>query len=82
MLKGSKKAVITKIQPVSIHGQVSLDIYFVDSDDPQGQASRARVGQESVPRSLEAGDQVELHYGLGGVTHITKAERRRPLTNR
>jgi hypothetical protein len=73
MLKGSKKAVITKIQPVSIHGQVSLDIYFLDPDDPQGQASRARVGQESVPRSLDAGDHVDLHYVLGVVTHITKA---------
>jgi len=73
MLKGSKKALITKIQPVSIHGQVSLDIYFLDPDDQQGQTSRARVGQESVPRSLEAGDTVELHYVLGVVTHITKA---------
>ena len=72
MLKGSKKAVITKIQPVSIHGQVSLDLYFVDPDDPQAQASRARVGQESIPRSIEAGDQVELHYVLGVVTHVTK----------
>jgi hypothetical protein len=72
MLKGSKKAVITKIQPVSIHGQVSLDIYFLDPDDPQGQTSRARVGQESVPRSLDAGDHVELHYVLGVVTHVTK----------
>ena len=72
MLKGSKKAMITKIQPVSIHGQVSLDIYFLDPDDQQGQTSRARVGQESVPRSLEAGDTVELHYVLGVVTHITK----------
>jgi hypothetical protein len=72
MLKGSKKAVITKIQPVSIHGQVSLDLYFTDPDDPQAQASRARVGQESVPRSLEAGDHVELHYVLGVVTQVTK----------
>jgi hypothetical protein len=72
MLKGSKKAVITKIQPVSIHGQVSLDIYFLDPDDMQGQASRARIGQESVPRSIEAGDHVELHYVLGVVTHVTK----------
>jgi hypothetical protein len=72
VLKGSKKGVITKIQPVSIHGQVSLDVFFLDPDDPQAQATRARVGQESVPRSLEAGDHVELHYVLGVVTHITK----------
>lgn len=73
MLKGSKPAVVEKIQPVSIHGQVSLDVYYTDPDDPQAQVRIARVGQESVPRSLEAGDRVELHYVVGVVTHITKA---------
>lgn len=72
MLKGSKPAVVEKIQPVSIHGQVSLDVYYTDPDDPQGQVRVARVAQESVPRSLEAGDRVELHYVVGVVTHITK----------
>jgi len=73
MLKGTKPAVVKKIQPVSIHGQVSLDVYFVDPDDPQGQVSLARIGEESVPRGLEAGDRVELHYLLGVVTEIRKA---------
>ena len=39
MLKGSKPAVVKKIQPVSIHGQISLDVYVYDPDDPQGQVS-------------------------------------------
>jgi hypothetical protein len=73
MLKGSKIAVVKKIQPVSIHGQLSLDVYFYDPDDSQGQVSIARVGQESVPRGLDAGDRVELHYVLGVVTHVTRA---------
>ena len=30
MLKGTRTALIKKIQPVSIHGQISLDVYFVD----------------------------------------------------
>jgi len=72
MLKGTRTVRVTKIQPVSIHGQISLDLYFLDPDDPQGQTSRARVGQEAVPRSLEAGDHVELHYVLGVVTQVTK----------
>jgi hypothetical protein len=72
MLKGSRPALVTKIQPVSIHGQLSLDVYFVDPDDPQSQVSLARVGPESVPKGLEAGDRVELHYMLGVVTQITK----------
>jgi hypothetical protein len=72
MLKGTKAAIVTKVQPVSIHGQVSLDVYFVDADDPQGQVSLARIGEESVPRGLEAGDRVDLHYLLGVVTQITR----------
>jgi hypothetical protein len=71
MLKGSKPAIVKKIQPVSIHGQISLDVYVVDPDDPQGQVSLARIGPESVPKDLEAGDSVELHYVLGVVTQIT-----------
>ena len=74
MLKGSKPGVVRKVQPVSIHGQLSLDVYFVDADDPNGQVSLARVGPESIPRHLEAGDTVELHYLLGTVTHITLRE--------
>jgi transposase len=73
MLKGSRTAIVTKIQPVSIHGQISLDVYFVEPDDDQGQVRLARMGPESVPRHLEAGDRVELHYMLGVVTSITKA---------
>jgi hypothetical protein len=72
MLKGSKPAVVQKIQPVSIHGQVSYDVYYVEPDDSQGQVRIARVGKESMPRALEAGDNVELHYVVGVVTHITK----------
>ncbi len=72
MLKGTKTAIVKRIQPVSIHGQISLDVYFVDADDPEGQSSLARVGEESVPRGLDVGDRVTLHYVVGMVTHITK----------
>ena len=75
MLKGSKPALVRKIQPVSIHGQVTLDVYYVEPDDSNGQVRIARVGEESVPRDLEVGDMVELHYVLGVVTHVTKAPR-------
>ena len=72
MLKGSKPAVVKKIQPVSIHGQLSLDVYVFDPDDPQGQVSLARMGTEAVPKDLEPGDLVNLHYLLGVVTQITR----------
>ena len=73
MLKGSKPALVKKVQPVSIHGQISLDVYYTEPDDPEGQVRIARVGKESVPRTLESGDTVDLHYVVGVVTHITKA---------
>jgi len=72
MLKGTKPAIVKKIQPVSIHGQISLDVYLVDPDDQDGQVSLARVGPESIPRALEPGDAVEVHYLLGVVTQITR----------
>jgi hypothetical protein len=74
VLKGVRAALVKKVQPVSIHGQISLDIYFVDPDDPEGQVSLARIGPEAVPRHLEPGDRVDLHYVLGAVTSITRAE--------
>lgn len=72
MLKGNRPALVKKVQPVSIHGQISLDIYFVDPEDPDGQVSLARVGTESVPRDLEPGELVDLHYVLGVVTNVTR----------
>ena len=72
MLKGTRDVLVTKVQPVSIHGQLSLDVYWVDPDDPQGQVSLARTGPESVPKDLEAGDRVTLHYMFGAVTSITR----------
>jgi hypothetical protein len=72
MLRGTRNVILKRIQPVSIHGQISLDIFFVDPEDPEGELRHARVGDESVPRDLEPGDQVTLHYVLGAVTQVTK----------
>lgn len=73
MLKGVRVAILRKVQPVSIHGQLSLDVSFNDAGDPDGPVSVARVGAESVPRDLEPGDRIELHYLMGVVTEIRKA---------
>jgi len=72
MLKGTRAVQVTKVQPVSVHGQISLDVYFIEPDDQQGQVSLARIGPEAVPKNLEAGDKVDLHYMLGVVTSITR----------
>ena len=72
MLKGTRPAIIKRVQPVSIHGQVSLDVFWVDPEDPEEEVRHARVGDESVPRGMDVGDRVTLHYLMGVVTHITK----------
>ena len=34
VLKGTRDAVLRRIQPVSIHGQMSWEIVFTHADDP------------------------------------------------
>jgi len=73
MLKGTRQAVVHRIQPLSIHGQVSLDIFWQDPEDPEQELRHARVGDDAVPRDMAPGDRVTLHYVMGMVTKITKA---------
>ena len=73
MLKGTRPGIIKRIQPVSIHGQVSLDVFWTDPEDPEEEIRHARVGPESSPRDLEVGDKVTMHYLMGAVTQITKS---------
>jgi hypothetical protein len=72
MLKGTRRAIVQRIQPISIHGQISLDVFWVDPEDPEQEIRHARVGNESTPRDMSPGDAVLLHYLLGSVTQITK----------
>jgi hypothetical protein len=72
MLKGTRSAVVHRIQPISIHGQLSLDVFWMDPEDPEQELRHARVGDDAVPRDMTAGDKVTLHYLMGMVTRITK----------
>jgi hypothetical protein len=72
MLKGTRHGVVDRIQTLSIHGQISLDVFWVDPEDPEGEIRHARVGAESAPRGLERGDRVTMHYLMGMVTEITR----------
>jgi len=75
MLKGTKTALVKKVQPISIHGQISLNVYFVDPEDPEGQVSLARIGPESAPRTIEAGDKVEFRRIDSNEFHKLEGER-------
>jgi len=73
MLKGSREAVLRKVQPISVHGQISLDVHFVYPDDDTEQVRVARVGPEAMDKGLEPGDPVILDFVLGVVTHVKRA---------
>jgi hypothetical protein len=65
MLKGTRDGLLKKLQPVSIHGQISLDLFFTDVEDPDGQIHVARMGPEAVGRNLEPGDRIRIEYLVG-----------------
>ncbi len=73
MVKGTREGVVRRIQPVSIHGQISLDVICVDPDALDGQANVARLGPESIPKDLEPGDRILVHFLMGVATSVTRA---------
>ena len=76
MLKGSRQAVVRTLRPVSIHGQMSLEIVFTHVDDPNEQLNAARVGPEAiVGLPLDVGDTIEVEYLVGVVVKVTKRAR-------
>ena len=73
MLKGTRDAVLKKIQPTSVHGQMSWEIVFSHLDDPEEQLRAARVGPEAIEAgTLEVGDHMRLEYLVGVVVRVTR----------
>ncbi len=73
MLKGSREAVLHKLQPISIHGQLSYDVHYKFADEPDNQMRVARVGPEALGQGLQDGDRVRLDFLVGVVTGVHKA---------
>ena len=73
MLKGSRDAVLHKLQPISIHGQLSYDVHYKFADEADGQIRVARVGPEALGPGLQDGDTVRLDFLVGVVTGVHKA---------
>jgi len=73
MLKGSRQAILRRIQPISIHGQASWEIVFTHIDDPTEQLNATRVGPEAIaPQTLEAGDRIDVEYLFNQVIKVTR----------
>jgi hypothetical protein len=73
MLKRTRDGILKKVQPISIHGQISWDVFFTDVDDPDGQATVARVGPEAViGTNLNPGDRIQIEYVVGVAVKVTR----------
>ena len=72
MLKGTRDGILKKVQPVSIHGQLSWDVFFTSVDDPDGQVHVARIGPENVSGNLEPGDRIQVEYLVGAAVKVTR----------
>lgn len=74
MLKGTREAVLRKVQPISIHGQLSYDVHYEFSDEPDNMHV-ARVGPEAMDGGLQAGDRAMLDFLVGVVTAVRRVAR-------
>jgi hypothetical protein len=72
MLKGTRDGILKRVQPVSIHGQISWDVFFTSPEDPDGQIHVARLGPEAVASNLEQGDQIQVEYLVGVPVRVTR----------
>jgi len=73
MLKGTRDGVLKRMQPVSIHGQVSYDVFFTDVGDLDGQTHVARVGPEAIAgANMEPGDRIQVEYIVGVAVKVTR----------
>ena len=73
MLKGSRDAVLHRLQPISIHGQLSYDVHYRFADEPESQLRVARVGSEVLAQGLQEGDLIRLDFLVGVVTAVHRA---------
>jgi hypothetical protein len=72
MLKGSREAILHRLRPISIHGQLSYDLHYRFIDEPDSQLRVARVGPEALASGLQEGDRVLLDFLVGVVTAARK----------
>ena len=72
MLKGTRDGILKRLQPVSIHGQITCDVFFTGPDDPDGQVHVARVGPEAIAGNPEPGDRITVEYLVGAAIKVSR----------
>ena len=74
MLKGSRDAIVRRLQPITIHGQLSSDLHYTFADEDEEQMHVARVGPEAISGRVQAGDRVRLDFLVGVVTAVHREQ--------
>jgi hypothetical protein len=74
MLKGSRDAIVRRLQPITIHGQLSYDLHYTFADEEEEQTHVARVGPEAITGRVQSGDRVRLDFLVGVVTAVHRVE--------
>ena len=72
MLKGTRDGILKRLQPVSIHGQITCDVFFTSVDEPDGQMHLARLGPEAIATNLEPGDRIQVEYLVGVPIRVSR----------
>ena len=73
MLKGTRDAILKRLQRITIHGQEAWEIVFTHIDDSTEQLNAARVGSEAIAaESLEPGDRIQVEYLFNVVVKVTR----------
>ena len=72
MLRGTREAVIHKMQPISIHGQLLYDIHYLFVDESDAPLRFSRIGPEAIAPGVQPGDHVTLDFVVGVVTSVKR----------
>jgi hypothetical protein len=71
IMLGEQEAVVTEIRPLDLHGVTYYDIAVSLAD---GSTHGARLGLESVPDELRAGDRVLVTMAANMVVSLRRPE--------
>ena len=68
---GEREAVVLEVRPFDIHGAAHVDVTLTYEDRS---VETARLGSESVPGGLAAGDRVLVMKAMNVVVQIVRVE--------
>jgi hypothetical protein len=66
-----KEAVVVEVRPWDVHGSGFVDVSVVY---PDRTVETARLGRESAPADLRAGDRVMVRLVMGSIVEVVRPE--------